>query len=525
MVLSLPRLLRRALCVCALAPAICQGAATPVALRSAQSALPTPHVGRYVVRAAPADELVLPAPKLPDLSPYTAAAVMAKLRTKPLGHVRYQRLVEVVELSEFTSGDGRLVEWAARQPSNPRAIIIEGGTMTPRDLARVLPPEHFEQTAEGVFILRMPLIVAQGATLHIDATTKDFRMSEERAAFLVNDGKLFITGSALTAWREKENTPATFRDGNKFRPFLLSWGGSETYIVNSKLSSLGYEKSKSYGVSISQYSPGMAGKMKRPSPKAWLLDSEFVDHWYGFYCYEADDLVVARNVYRDSIVYGIDPHDRSHRLIIAENEVYGTKKKHGIIISREVNDSWIFRNRTHDNHLAGIVLDRACSNTVVADNATFGNGSDGITISESSDNLLWNNHSIGNARHGIRVRNSERVKLYGNRSIGNGATGVYGHIKDLTGTDRDMRLDPYQRTVSLVVVGGQLTHNRSGPVSIDSPLSLEMYDVDLIAPTKATGLHLSGVLVEFQEEVLDLLVRQRVPVVIEPAGGAGRGGS
>lgn len=515
---------RRALWLCALLlPGVCLGVNTPARPDLGQKS--APQVGAYVARAASVEELALDAPVLPSLAPYTAAAVMAKLTTKPLGRVRYQRLVEVVELSEFTSGDGRLVEWAARQSSNPRAILIEGGTMTPRDLARVLPAEHFEQTSEGVFILRMPLIVTQGATLHIDAATRDFRMSEERAAFLVNDGKLFITDSALTAWREKDNGPATFRDGNKFRPFLLSWSGTETYIVGSKISSLGYDKSKSYGVSISQFSPGMAHKMKRATAKAWLLDSEFIDLWYGFYCYEADDLVVARNTYRDSIVYGIDPHDRSHRLIIAENTVYGTKRKHGIIISREVNNSWIFRNRMHDNGLAGIVLDRNCTRNVIADNVVFGNGSDGITISESSDNLLWHNRSIGNTSHGIRIRNSERIRLYGNRAISNGKTGVYGHIKDLTGTDRNLNLDPYERTVSLVVVGGQLTHNRSGPVAIDSPLSLELYDVDLIAPASTSGLRLSGVLLEFQAEVLDLLVRQRLPVILEPAGGAGRGGS
>lgn len=513
---------RRAAWLLVLLPALCLAKAEKPPASTAPTAIP--EVGRYIARAAPLEGLALNAPTLPDLAPYTAAAVQAKLRSKPVGRVRYQRLVEAIELSEFTGSDGRIVEWAARQPSNPRAILIEGGTMTPRDLARALPAEHFEETAPGVFILRMPLIVARGAVLHIDAKTHDFRMSEERGAFLVNDGQLFITDSALTAWREKDQGPATFRDGSKFRPFLLSWGGTETYIVGSTLSSLGYDKSKSYGVSISQYSPGLAKRVPRAAPSAWLIDSEFVDNWYGFYCYEAEDVVILRNVYRDNIVYGIDPHDFSKRLIIAENEAYGTKKKHGIIVSREVNDSWIFRNRAYRNGLSGIVLDRSSSNNVVADNVAFDNRSDGITIYESADNLLWNNHAVGNQRHGIRVRNSVRVRLYNNRCIGNGATGIYGHIKDLRGTDRNMSLDPFAPFVSMVVVGGQLTHNRSGPVFIDSPLSLELYDVDLLAPTKVAGLQLSGVLGLLQAEVLDLLVRQRVPVVIEPVSGAGRDG-
>jgi mannuronan 5-epimerase len=502
------------------------GAATARQVRAAEVA-PQAQIDpdKYVVREAPVEELALPAPKLPDLSVFSAERVREKIGSTTPGQVRYRRLVEVLELSEFTGGDGRVVEWASRQSSSPRVIVIENGYLRPRDLVKQLPPEHLEEVSPGVFLLRMPLIVGHGATLHIDEDVRDFRMSEERGAFLVNDGRLFITGSRLTGWREQENAAATFRKGSAFRPFLLSWGGTETYISGSKVHSLGYDASKSYGVSISQYSPGMVAKMRRGSPKAWLIDSEFADNWFGFYCYEADDLVIARNVYRGNIVYGIDPHDRSHRLVIAENQIEGTVQKHGLIISREVNDSFIFRNRITSSGLSGIVLDRASNNNVVAENVVFGNSTDGITIYESSDNLLWENRAVGNGRHGIRVRNSQRVRLYGNRAVANGLSGVYGHIKDLTGTDRNLRLDPFEQQVSLVVVGGQLTHNRSGPVTIDSPLSLELYDVELLAPTHAHGLKLTGVLGQYQHQVLDLLVRQKVPVVIEPASGAGREGS
>jgi poly(beta-D-mannuronate) C5 epimerase len=132
----------------------------------------------------------------------------------------------------------------------------------------------------------------------------------------------------------------------------------------------------------------MAPKMKRKRPTGWLLNSQFVDNLYGFYCYEADDVVILGNTYRDNIVYGIDPHDRSRRLIIAHNDVFGTHKKHGIILSREVNDSWIIYNRTYNNQLSGIVLDRASVNNLLAYNETYKNRSDGMTLYESGNNLL-----------------------------------------------------------------------------------------------------------------------------------------
>jgi len=282
------------------------------------------------------------------------------------------------------------------------------------------------------------------------------------------------------------------------------------------VTSLCYTASKSYGISISQYSPSMAEQMGRGHPTGWLLNSTFDDMWYGFYCYEAYDVVIRGNVYKDNIVYGIDPHDRSRRLIIAENEAFGTHKKHGIIVSREVNDSWIFNNKSHDNHLSGIVIDRSSVNNIVANNESFNNGSDGITIYESGNNLLWGNQVLGNQRHGIRVRNSVDLRVYENVVAGNGKLGIYGHIKDLTNTDRDIALDPFDTEVSLLVVGGKLIGNASGPLGVDSPLSVELYKVQMLAPTKASGVTLPGILGRHQDKILDLLVRREQAVLIDP---------
>ena len=233
-----------------------------------------------------------------------------------------------------------------------------------------------------MFVARLPIVVSQGATLDIDKQVKELRLSQERGAFLVNDGMLFVRDSKVTGWSESKKEPAWFKTPNEFRPFLISWGGAEVYLSNSTFTSFGYNASKAYGISISQYSPGMDKQMKRPRPKGWVIDSTIVDSWYGFYCYEADDLVVKGNTYRDNIVYGIDPHDRSHRLIIADNTVHGTRKKHGIIVSREVNDSFIFNNRSYENKLSGIVLDRNSEGNLVAYNEVYRNHSDGITLRE-----------------------------------------------------------------------------------------------------------------------------------------------
>lgn len=525
MVLTRPRAAMAALAaglLLTMAAAPRPAAAEAAAAKPASLQRATPGDGKYVVRKVDSTNLWLEPPALPDLRPYTDAALEARIPRKPAGRVDVRRMVDAPTLHEFIGGRGRLGEWAARQHTNPVAVFIEGGYVTPRELAKALPKEQFEETGKGVFIARLPIVVQPGATLHVDANVKELRLSEERGAFLVNDGLMFITHTKVTAWRESQKAPATFRSDNEFRPFIISWGGAQLYINKSVLTGLGYAASKSYGVSISQYSPNMDARLKRKRPTGWILNSEFVDHYFGFYCYEADDVVVLNNTYRNSIVYGIDPHDRSHRLIIARNTVEGTKKKHGIIISRAVNDSWLLWNKVTNSKLSGMVIDRNSVRNVIAYNDLFNNGTDGMTIYESPNNLVWNNRASNNQHHGIRLRNSVDIRLYGNIAVANRLSGIYGHIKDLSGTDRNLKIDPFEQSISMVVVGGQLIFNGSAPVQIDQPLSVELYGVDLLAPTKRAGIQLTGVLGEYQQEILDILVRQRGAVVIEPAGRTGK---
>src|SRR5690606_25040681 len=237
-------------------------------------------------------------PKLPDLSPYTLDAVLAKVGDKTPARIVLKRMLKQDPLKDFIGGDERMREWVARQRAMPQAIFIEGGFATPQDLAKALPARYFEEQEPGVFIARLPLVVGHGATLHVDSRTKDLRLSLERGSFLINDGRLFLTESRLTAWSEARGEPAWWKKKGEFRPFFVAWGGTETYIADSTVTSLGYTSSKSYGLTISQYTPGLAAKMGRSHPTGWVIDSIFDDMWYGFYCYEADDVVIKGNTYK-----------------------------------------------------------------------------------------------------------------------------------------------------------------------------------------------------------------------------------
>lgn len=471
---------------------------------------------RYRVFGDDATRLTFRRPPMPDLSRYTSAAAKSKVDRSTPGTVSVAPLLGEPGFNAIVTAVGQgLRELAFRQRGGLRAIIVEGGYVDLASFTMTLPKEYFEQTAKGVYVARLPILVRHGATLYLGADTRQLRLSQERGALLSNEGELFVVSSGVIGWSEGAQKPAAFKDKHEFRPFIVSWGGSHTYIVSSRIANLGYASTKAFGLSFSQYSTLAVEHGVWPRPTGWIIKSDIEDLWYGFYAWESDDIVLRGNTFRNNIKYGIDPHDRSRRLIIAENEVYGTLQKHGIIISREVNDSWIVGNRTHDNKLSGIVLDRQCSNNVIANNVSFRNGSDGIVISESSRNILWSNLSVGNQHHGIRLRNSTAVRIQDSSSIGNGLSGIYGVARNLAGTDRNLKEDPYTQAMSMTVVGGQLSANGSGPINVDDPTRIDLLGIDLRTPQRELGFRLGGALLPFQIEVLDILLkRKQVSVLV-----------
>ncbi len=481
---------------------------------------PAIRVAWKVQEADPAGFVLAP-PRLPDLSAYTAEAVDAMIDSAVSATISLERMGRNhPELEDFTALKGlRIRQWIKRQHSYPRAIFIRRGYATLEQVARAVGPDLCARPEPGVFLLKIPLVVAQGATLHLDSSVRELRLSQEGGAFIVNSGLLFCLHTRVVGWSEQAGATARFHDQHTFRPFITAFGGSQTYFVDSTFVSLGYHQSKSYGIVISQYSMADAARRFAP-PTGWLIGCTFTDIYYGFYCYEAEDVVIINNTYRDNIVYGIDPHDRSRRLIIAGNMVSGSHKKHGIIISREVNDSWIFNNRCHHNHRSGIVLDRNCQRTVVAGNTVDHNGGDGITVYECAHDLFWGNLALANQDQGIRFRNSTDLKLYNNLAISNGRYGIFGHLADLAGTGRNLALDPYTMALSFTLLGGRLADNGRGPISFATPVYGALGQVEMLMPRSSDGIQFTGGLLQYEERVLDILSRGRM-VVIRGSSGSG----
>ncbi len=362
-----------------------------------------------------------------------------------------------------------------QKASAPEVIVIESGIT---DLPALY--DYLRDTGYGDYLTRdgkiytahRPIVINPKASLVVTGDdVESFRLSTESGAYIVGAGKLFISDSKLLGWDDANSEPmwSDYKHKREFRPYFTIWSQGAAYIGNSELIALGYGNGKSYGLAFSAgpnvwFKYGNDKHANRPT--GIMADNSIRNTMYGFYSYEADDVVLSGNEYVDNIVYGVDPHDRSLRLAIGYNSAYDTHKKHGIIISREVNDSLIFGNLTFENKGTGIMLDRDSNGTLVYGNTSFLNKQDGMTLFESDCGIIASNNVFGNDASGFRIRNSYNVGLFENDIAHNKSAAVLAYEGTLKGNamhaTRDFELDPYDEMTGVSIVGNTIKANGGG---------------------------------------------------------------
>ena len=434
-----------------------------------------------LMRSAPSSDIGRKVPTIRDKeklsynTEYVRSLVPASDRFKA-GRTYYQNSPYNLKF-HFAAGNA---DFVARQGTVvPDMITLESGVV---DLALLYDHLHnlglndyIVRQPNRTYLLRRPLIIGPNATLVVSGSdTAELRLSVEAGAYIVNSGRAFFVDTRVMSWSEENQRAAIVeKEANSFRPFYASWSHSETNMANTDFTGFGYSNSKSYGLSISsgprQFERMQSRDYKRPT--GIIVDNSFRNFLYGFYSYEADNVVLVGNEYIDNLVYGIDPHDRSRWLMIAYNTAYDTHKKHGIIISREVNNSTILGNITFDNHGSGLMVDRFSSGTMIYANTSFENGGDGLTVFESSCKLIASNRLFNNKRAGIRIRNSMDIGIFFNEIRGNRQAAVQGYVidlkKDPAHRHRDFELDPYTDVTALSMVGNWIERNEVGIMASD----------------------------------------------------------
>jgi mannuronan 5-epimerase len=442
--------------------------------------IPPPTV--YDVQQAAAVSAPVAAPALPDISGFTVSAVRAMIpaqidgktaKLEPVKILPFLSLANVLDMSKL---------WLEQGDNNPQALVLSGGVFDLDRVASLLGhPEILQKQGDGVFLLRRPLIISPTATLVMQRNAW-LRLDVDAGVMLVNNGTMIMADSKLSSWSEKEQGYGTrsedslpdnqilFLGQSRPRPYYLAQSGSKTFFANSEIAGLGYKGERTFGLSFASGPSGTGLKRllnNQSRPTGWLIGNRIHGLFFGLYTNEADDLVVVANEFSDNLIYAIDPHDYSERLIIARNITRGSRHAHGIIISRSVNNSWIFQNIAFGNAGSGIMLDRSSEHNIVADNLAFNNGGNGITVQESSNNTLFGNTVYSNARNGIYIRNSKNISVEGNKIYRNGKSGVEVGIVDINYLEtRDFELDPFEAHVSAAIRGNDFRSNVSSAISV-----------------------------------------------------------
>lgn len=414
----------------------------------------------YRVDIADIDPINIPAPDLPDITGYTIEEMLKRRPIEKDGDVSILPMVKTAGFMQFLTdeSDGRLKKL---QGQEPRATVIQSGVFTLQSLSQKINDPAIMSCDGAICTLHIPLYIGRYAGLVLDGGDS-LRLNANKGALIAGVGAFFSHKATIQGWDVAGDKSASYINDETFRPFLTFWNGAEVYIGESKLVDLGYQGVKSYGLTFSSNkdTPGI------PAKSIWLLDSVFEGMMYGFYTYEVKNAALLRNKYIRNIYYGIDPHDRSEKLIIGYNEVSETVKRHGIILSREVNNSWVFHNKSYKNAGSGIMIDRSSAGNVVAYNLSEDNGREGIYIAESMETKLYENVVRNNKKSGIRIRNSANVTSYRDVIEGSGDHGFYAYSLSLDHLDRDVKRDPYEKRLDFKAIGTVFKNNAKSLVKV-----------------------------------------------------------
>jgi len=290
-----------------------------------------------------------------------------------------------------------------------------------------------KQSQNGEWFLNANLVIAKGATFHIDSTdTKWLKISSKVASagiarstfpayFIDVHGSLKIDSVKITSWDPATNNYA-ITNGSRTGSDVFIFGAprpvievdtdatAPTEITNSEIAYLGFE----------------AGKHKADSGLSFyggdgsILRNDNIHHvYFGLYTFGVGHMIIENNIIRNSGHYGLDPHTRTHDMIIRNNAVFDNNGS-GIICSLNCYNILIENNKVHDNAENGIDFSRNMTKSIARNNIIY-NEPTGIFVSQSHNNQIFNN-TISKSGIGIEVGSgSSNNKIVGN-TISNSIT-------------------------------------------------------------------------------------------------------
>jgi mannuronan 5-epimerase len=349
-----------------------------------------------------------------------------------------------------------------------------------------------QSPADGVWYLNSNLVIAKGATFHIDSTdTKWLKISSKvthsvavtklaPAYWIDVHGSLKIDSVKITSWDPTTNYYAITngsRTGSGVfilgtpRPSIVVENNATgtTDITNSEIAYLGYEQGKHKGGSGLSYYYGGDGSVIR--------NNDIHHVYFGLYTFGVGHMIVENNIIRNSGHYGLDPHTGTHDMIIRNNIVYDNNGS-GIICSLNCYNILIENNKVHDNAENGIDFSRNMYNSIARNNLVY-NEAQGIFVSQSHNNQVYNN-TISKSGSGISVNSgSSNNKVFGNtisNSVSNAilvASGASGNTftsnKISSSTPEGLKIQQDTTAKNNVFSNNQIIHSTNEATTASPP--------------------------------------------------------
>ncbi len=443
-----------------------QAVAPPAAPSSTPTLPATPLVASPVPTAVPPSATPLPPAEtvVAELSVETAVAevsgeqtAVARAREGACALVAGEPATSSEATTDDEAGDVKF-------DSKTNTITVEeGSSMTLATISRALDrPEALRELAPGEWLLAANLRLEEDAEVRIAAP-------QVRWLKLRSDAGGFVSIKAFGAKLEFEETCVSSwdaaaggydQDYTDGRAFVLARDGARMDIRATEMTYLGYDANESYGVAL-----------RLKGTRGEIVDSHLAYNYYGIYSYEASDLIIRGTEVHHSVMYGIDPHTRSNRLLI-ENNVSHHNGKHGIILAEKCTDSVIRGNVSYSNAMHGIVLYQGSNDNVVEGNTAYGNGYQGINLNNSSDNTIRDNVVYDNVEAGIGVgQSAKRNVVSGNSVRANQLDGIVlfsdatrNEVTDNTVTNNGRFGINVKSSGNVIATDNQLSGNREGDI-------------------------------------------------------------
>jgi parallel beta-helix repeat protein len=259
-------------------------------------------------------------------------------------------------------------------------------------------PDVIEDSGNGEYILKANLKVDKDATFEMNSSHDGLlylKIASENG--IIVEGRILIDGVKITSWDTfNQNVIGQNINGTIRRGYVQFAGSEGSQILNSEFGYLG------------DVEPGRRGFDLFGGDEAVhnmdIRSSKFHNMWMAFYSSGAYNITVDGNEYYNNIKYSLDPHTTTHNMSIRNNWIHDNPI--GPICSDRCSDILIEGNLIEDTDRVAIFFSRNMTDSIARNNHVI-NAETGILVSESPNNLIYNNVIEGATGEGIRLLNPD----------------------------------------------------------------------------------------------------------------------